>query len=73
MIDVNYKTEGEKLTLFIEGRIDSANAPEIEGKMRGILEEHPSEHAALSGRRACSCIWGRRMRRGSVKLRIKPR
>jgi hypothetical protein len=29
MIDVNYKTEGEKLTLFIEGRIDSANAPEI--------------------------------------------
>lgn len=32
MIDVNYKTEGEKLTLFIEGRIDSANAPEIEGE-----------------------------------------
>ena len=28
MIDVNYKTEGEKLTLFIEGRIDSANAPD---------------------------------------------
>lgn len=47
MIDVNYKTEGEKLTLFIEGRIDSANAPEIEGKMRGILEEHPSEHIII--------------------------
>ena len=47
MIDVNYKTEGEKLTFFIEGRIDSANAPEIEGKMRGILEEHPSEHIII--------------------------
>ncbi len=39
--------QGGKLTLFIEGRIDSANAPEIEGKMRGILEEHPSEHIII--------------------------
>ena len=31
MFGVNFKTEGENLIYYIEGRIDSANAPEIEG------------------------------------------
>lgn len=35
---INKKAEGDKLTVSLEGRLDTTTAPELEGELKGTLE-----------------------------------
>lgn len=37
---MNYQSEGEKLVLFLEGKIDGTNAADVEKEILAILDEH---------------------------------
>ena len=44
---VSYQIENEKLVIAIAGQVDSATAPQMEEKMRGILKDHPKNSIVL--------------------------
>lgn len=36
-MDINKKIEGDKLTVSIEGRLDTTTAPQLEGELNGFI------------------------------------
>lgn len=42
MEKLNYKLENSTLTLYPEGHVDSANAPELEREIAAIREANPT-------------------------------
>jgi len=46
-MEVSYQIENEKLVIAIAGQVDSATAPQMEEKMRGILKDHPKNSIVL--------------------------
>ena len=46
-MEVSYQIDHEKLVIAIAGKVDSANAPEMESKIREIVKDHPKDTIEL--------------------------
>lgn len=46
-MEVSYQVKNETLVIAIAGQVDSATAPQMEEKMRGILKDHPKNSIVL--------------------------
>lgn len=44
---MNYEIQGDRILLFLKGRIDSNNAPEVEKEIFAILSQHPERIPAF--------------------------
>ena len=76
MLEINRKTDGQKMTVMLEGRLDTTTAPQLETEMKEnlngvqelILDFEKLEYISSAGLRVLLSTQKTMAKQGSMKL-----